>query len=112
MSFRGVQLFIFCILLPGLFSAPFISDEEANQFIRLKRQAQGYWDPNHGQNAWGYTINEQASEYWTSLRTTAQYYMDLGSLTFDPSVSQDNIRSYMTMLQQAGAHIQQQMRRN
>ncbi|PKU44897.1 hypothetical protein llap_4796 [Limosa lapponica baueri] len=74
----------------GVLGAPFLTEESANQFIRLKRQipySQNYWDPSSSQNAWGYTLAEQVTESWTSLRDTAQYYMDLGSFAFDPSVA-------------------------
>uniref|UniRef100_A0A667X2G4 Uncharacterized protein n=1 Tax=Myripristis murdjan TaxID=586833 RepID=A0A667X2G4_9TELE len=74
------------VLNMWVFAAPFMKEEEAKRFIRLKRQA-GYWDPNHSQNQWGYTIQEQANEYWTALRTDAQYYMDMSALMFDRSVA-------------------------
>lgn len=88
-----------------------MKEKEAKTFIRLKRQS-GYWDPYHSQNMWGYTIQEQvraalsiiynqrintikkrlffhlqANEYWTALRTDAQYYIDLNNLMFDRSVA-------------------------
>uniref|UniRef100_A0A3Q1FCV6 Uncharacterized protein n=1 Tax=Acanthochromis polyacanthus TaxID=80966 RepID=A0A3Q1FCV6_9TELE len=70
----------------GVFAAPFVKEEEAKRFIRLKRQS-GYWDPHHSQNQWGYTVQEQANEYYTALRTDAQYYMDMSNLMFDRSPS-------------------------
>lgn len=30
----------------------------------------------------------QANEYWTAIRTDAQYYMDMGNLMFDRSVAE------------------------
>ncbi|XP_060090517.1 uncharacterized protein C3orf85 homolog isoform X1 [Heteronotia binoei] len=59
----------------------------------------------------GYCIfcSNQASETWTALRTTAQYYMDLGSFAYYPETARDQIQSYMEMLQQSGTHFQQQM---
>lgn len=30
----------------------------------------------------------QANEYWTALRTDAQFYMDMGNLMFDRSVAE------------------------
>ncbi|XP_076866777.1 uncharacterized protein C3orf85-like [Brachyhypopomus gauderio] len=91
-------------LLGGVFMAPFLQEENAKKFIRNKRQA-GYWDPNHSQNMWGYTVQEQANEYWTALRTDAQYYMDMGNLMFHRSVADENNRLYMEMLRNARAHL-------
>lgn len=140
----------------GVLGAPFLTEESANEFMRLKRQnrySQNYWDPSSKQNAWGYAVAEQVfssiilqhllkkkkvqvwdkdvtvilwgkggnlfdlsthgrllnshsylcsiraqniffcsellqvSESWTALRDTAQYYMDLGSLAFDPLIA-------------------------
>uniref|UniRef100_A0A3Q2XRS9 Uncharacterized protein n=1 Tax=Hippocampus comes TaxID=109280 RepID=A0A3Q2XRS9_HIPCM len=88
-------------------AAPFLKEEEANRFIRLKRQS-GYWDPHNSQNQWGFTIQEQANEYWTALRTDAQFYMDIGSLMFDRSVADENNRLYMEMLRNARAHLDSQ----
>ncbi|XP_075623805.1 uncharacterized protein C3orf85 homolog isoform X2 [Balearica regulorum gibbericeps] len=107
------QILVSALLFTGVFGAPFLTEESANQFIRLKRQipySQNYWDPSSSHNAWGYTVAEQVSESWTALRDTAQYYMDLGSFAFDPSIASDNIRSYTDMLQQSGTHLQQQTR--
>ncbi|XP_053160803.1 uncharacterized protein C3orf85 homolog [Hemicordylus capensis] len=111
MSPKMLHIALCAVLLTGVLGAPFASEEEANQFLRLKRQtpySHSYWDPSSSQNAWGYTLAEQASESWTALRTTAQYYMDLGSFAFDADTARDHIRSYMDMLRQSGAHLQQQ----
>ncbi|XP_068181713.1 uncharacterized protein C3orf85-like [Antennarius striatus] len=101
---RFVFLFV---LLSGAFAAPFLKEKEAKSLIRLKRQS-GYWDPHHSQNQWGYTIQEQVNEYWTALRTDAQYYMDMGNLMFDRSVATENNRMYMEMLRNARAHLDSQ----
>ncbi|KAG7484323.1 hypothetical protein MATL_G00048030 [Megalops atlanticus] len=96
-------------LLSGVFTAPLMNEQEAKQFIRLKRQAQypdtGYWDPYHAHNQWGYTRQEQANEYWTMLRANAQYYIDMSSLMFDRSVANENAKMYMDMLRNAQAHL-------
>ncbi|KAM6141013.1 uncharacterized protein C3orf85 homolog [Pterocles gutturalis] len=107
-----VSALLFTASISGVLGAPFLTEESANQFIRLKRQIpySQYWDPSSSQNGWGYTVAEQVSESWTALRDTAQYYVDLGSFAFDPSVASDNMRSYMDMLQQTGTHLQQQTR--
>ncbi|KAI4880067.1 hypothetical protein NFI96_013374 [Prochilodus magdalenae] len=83
---RMMRVVLLLSLLGGVFTAPFVNEEQAKRFIRSKRQV-GYWDPNHAQNVWGYTIQEQANEYWTHLRTQAQYYMDMGNLMFDRSTA-------------------------
>uniref|UniRef100_A0A3P8Z1B3 Uncharacterized protein n=1 Tax=Esox lucius TaxID=8010 RepID=A0A3P8Z1B3_ESOLU len=105
-----MKMFILLALLSGGFTAPFVKEEEAKQLIRLKRQS-GYWDPNHSQNQWGYTVQEQADEYWTVIRTNAQYYMDMGHLMFDRSVATENNRLYMDMLRNARAHLDSQTNR-
>ncbi|XP_051464436.1 uncharacterized protein C3orf85 homolog [Apus apus] len=98
-----VSALLFTASISGVLGAPLLAEESANQFLRLKRQipySQTYWDPSSSQNAWRYTLAKQVGESWTALRDTAQYYMDLGSFAFEPSVASDNIRSYMDMLQQ------------
>ncbi|XP_063175967.1 uncharacterized protein C3orf85 homolog [Chroicocephalus ridibundus] len=109
MSLKMFQILVSALLFTGVLGAPFLTEESANQFIRLKRQipySQIYWDPSSSQNAWGYTVAEQIRESWTALRDTAQYYMDFSSFAFDPSIVSDNIRSYTEMLQQSGTHLQ------
>ncbi|XP_040904054.1 uncharacterized protein C3orf85-like [Toxotes jaculatrix] len=106
-----MKVVVLFALLSGVFAAPFMKEEEAKRFIRLKRQS-GYWDPYHSQNQWGYTIQEQANEYWTALRADAQYYMDMGNLMFDPSVANENNRLYMEMLRNARAHLDSQTGRH
>ncbi|XP_042190306.1 uncharacterized protein C3orf85-like [Callorhinchus milii] len=103
---RALLLFA-ALIVYGVAAAPFLAEEEAHNFIRNKRQA-GYWDPNHPNNVWGITAAEQASEYWTSLRNTAQYNIDLGSFAFagDPSAAEDHIRAYMDYLRQMSTYLQ------
>ncbi|XP_024919049.1 uncharacterized protein C3orf85 [Cynoglossus semilaevis] len=103
-----MKIVILMALLCGTLAAPFMKGEQAKQFMRLKRQA-GYWDPHHSQNVWGYTVQEQVNEYWTALRTDAQYYMDMSHLMFDPSVADENSRRYVEMLRHARAHLDTQL---
>ncbi|KAM9565983.1 uncharacterized protein C3orf85 homolog [Guaruba guarouba] len=117
MSLKMSQILVSALLFTASFSgvlgAPFLTEESANQFIRLKRQilfSQNYWDPSSSQNAWGYPVAEQISKSWRALRDTAQYYMGLAPFAFDPSTANGNIRSYMDMRQQSGTHLQQQTR--
>ncbi|XP_030327765.1 uncharacterized protein C3orf85 homolog [Strigops habroptila] len=108
-----VSALVFTASFPGVLGAPFLTEESANQFIRLKRQilfSQNYWDPSSSQNAWGHTVAERVSKSWRAIRDTAQYYMGLVPFAFDPSTANDKIRSYMDMLQQSGTHLQQQTR--
>ncbi|XP_041846716.1 uncharacterized protein C3orf85-like [Melanotaenia boesemani] len=106
-----MKFVILLAVVSGVFAAPFMKEEAANHFIRLKRQA-GYWDPYNTQNQWGFTIQEQANEQWTALRTAAQYYMDMGNLMFDRSVADENNRLYMEMLRNAQAHLDSQTRQH
>ncbi|XP_072432737.1 uncharacterized protein C3orf85-like isoform X3 [Chiloscyllium punctatum] len=113
MWFVSFQLSLGALLIHGIAAAPFLTNEEAHHFIRNKRQAntmQGYWDPNSANNVWGVTHAEHVSEYWTSLRDTAQYYIGLSSIGFasDPSVVQEHIKSYMDYLRQTSVYLQQQ----
>ncbi|XP_036436520.1 uncharacterized protein C3orf85-like [Colossoma macropomum] len=108
---RMMRIVLLLVLLGGVFTAPFVNEEQAKRFIRPKRQA-GYWDPNHSQNVWGYTIQEQANEYWTALRTDAQYYMDMGNLMFDRSVADETNRLYAEMLRNVRAHLDAQTARH
>ncbi|XP_041947478.1 uncharacterized protein C3orf85-like [Alosa sapidissima] len=98
------RVVLLLVLMEVVLSAPFVKEREAKGFMRQKRQA-GYWDPNHAHNQWGYTVQEQANEYYTALRTDAQYYMDIGTLMFDRSVATENNRLYMEMLRNARAHL-------
>ncbi|XP_055014998.1 uncharacterized protein C3orf85-like [Boleophthalmus pectinirostris] len=105
-----LKMLILLAFLGGVLSAPFVKENEAKKFMRQRRQTD-YWDPNNSQNVWGYTIQEQANEYWTSLRTNAQYYMDMGNVMFARSVADENNRLYMEMLRNARAHLDSHMGR-
>ncbi|XP_077627996.1 uncharacterized protein C3orf85 homolog [Crocuta crocuta] len=70
--------------------APFLLEDPANQFLHLKRHIylQDYWDPDGNPSTWGNTLADQAQETWTSLKTTAQYYLNMNAFTFDMFTSQ------------------------
>ncbi|XP_073928479.1 uncharacterized protein C3orf85 homolog [Castor canadensis] len=72
-------------LLIGALGAPFLLEDPANQFLRLKRHVylQDYWDPDHSPNGWGTTLADQARETWTSLRTAARHYLNIDTFIFD-----------------------------
>ncbi|XP_066196662.1 uncharacterized protein C3orf85 homolog [Sylvia atricapilla] len=115
MSLKMFQILVSALLftasVSSVLGAPFLTEESANQFIRLKRHipySPSYWDSSSSQNTWGYTLAEQISESWAALRETAQYYLDLDPFAFDPSTADINIRSYKELLQQSGTHLQQQ----
>ncbi|XP_027739046.1 uncharacterized protein C3orf85 homolog isoform X1 [Empidonax traillii] len=117
MSLKMFQILVSALLftasVSGVLGAPFLTEESANQFIRLKRHIlypQSSWDPSSSQNSWAHSVAEQISQSWAALRDTAKYYMDLDPQSFNPSISIDNIRSYVDLLQQPGTHLQQQTR--
>ncbi|XP_071418063.1 uncharacterized protein C3orf85 homolog isoform X2 [Pithys albifrons albifrons] len=83
------QILVSALLFAGVLGAPFLTEESANQFIRLKRHipySQSYWDPSSSQNSWRYTVAEQINESWTALRDTAKYYLNLDPFAFDPAI--------------------------
>ncbi|XP_052651050.1 uncharacterized protein C3orf85 homolog isoform X1 [Harpia harpyja] len=62
MSLNMFQILVYALLFTGVLGAPFLTEESANQFIRLKRQipySQNYWDTSSSQYAWGYIGAEQ-----------------------------------------------------
>ncbi|KAM9388235.1 LOW QUALITY PROTEIN: uncharacterized protein C3orf85 homolog [Phaethornis superciliosus] len=108
-----VSALLFTASISGILGAPLLTEESANQFIWFKQHkpySQTYWDSSSSQNSWGHTAAKTVSESWTTLRDTAQYYMDLGSFAFEPSAANNSTRSYMDMLQQSGTQLQQQTR--
>ncbi|XP_062969298.1 uncharacterized protein C3orf85 homolog [Cynocephalus volans] len=90
MAYKMLQVALFSTLLIGVLGAPFLLEDPANQFLRLKRNVhlQDYWDPDHSPNVWGTTLAEQAHETWTALKTTAQYYLDMNIFPFDMTTAQ------------------------
>ncbi|XP_039573684.1 LOW QUALITY PROTEIN: uncharacterized protein C3orf85 homolog [Passer montanus] len=115
MSLKMFQILVSALLftasVSSVLGAPFLAEESANQFMRLKRHipySPSYWDSGSSQNTWAYTVAQQISESWAALRETAQYYMDLDPFAFDPSTAVNNIRSSMELLQTTGTHLQQQ----
>ncbi|KAB0355523.1 hypothetical protein FD755_022031 [Muntiacus reevesi] len=45
----------------GVLGAPFLLEDPANQFLRLKRHIylHDYWKPDHSPNTWGNTLVDQ-----------------------------------------------------
>ncbi|XP_031311941.1 uncharacterized protein C3orf85 homolog [Camelus dromedarius] len=90
MAYKMLQVALCSTLLIGALGAPFLLEDPANQFLRLKRHIylQDYWDPDHSPNMWGKTLADQARETWTALKTTAQHYLNVNIFTFDTSTAQ------------------------
>ncbi|XP_055424101.1 uncharacterized protein C3orf85 homolog [Bubalus kerabau] len=90
MACKMLQAALCSTLLIGVLGAPFLLEDPANQFLRLKRHIylQDYWNPDHSPNTWGNTLVDQARETWTALKTTAQYYLNLNTFTLDMSAAQ------------------------
>ncbi|XP_066097302.1 uncharacterized protein C3orf85 homolog [Saccopteryx bilineata] len=90
MAYKMLQVALCSTLLIGVLGAPFLLEDPANQFLHLKRHIylQDYWDPDHSPNMWGNTLADQARETWTSLKTTAQYYLNVNTFTSDMSAAQ------------------------
>ncbi|XP_072850038.2 uncharacterized protein C3orf85 homolog [Pogona vitticeps] len=109
MTTTMLQFTLCILLLTGALGLPFFSEEEANQFLSLKRQTPylDYLQLTSSQS----TLGEQVSEAWTTLKNTGQYYMDLGYSVFSTDTARDHINSYMDMLQQPRAHLKKQRRK-
>lgn len=47
--------------ITGVLGAPFLLEDPANQFLRLKRHIylQDYWKPDHSPTTWGNTLVDQ-----------------------------------------------------
>uniref|UniRef100_A0A8C3YPE1 Chromosome 3 open reading frame 85 n=1 Tax=Catagonus wagneri TaxID=51154 RepID=A0A8C3YPE1_9CETA len=90
MAYKMLQAALCSTLLIGALGAPFLLEDPANQFLRLKRHIylQDYWDSDYSPNTWGSTLADQAHETWTALKTTAQYYLNVNNFLHDTSTAQ------------------------
>ncbi|KAM6225214.1 uncharacterized protein C3orf85 homolog [Rhynchocyon petersi] len=90
MVHKMLQVALCSTLLIGVLGAPFLLEDPANQFLRLKRHVylQEYWDPDRGPSAWGDTLADQAHETWNALKMTAQYYLNPFTYTSFVSTAQ------------------------
>ncbi|XP_053791263.1 uncharacterized protein C3orf85 homolog isoform X1 [Vidua chalybeata] len=66
MSLKMFQILVSALLFTAsvlsVLGAPFLAEESANQFMRLKRHipySLSYWDSSSRQNTWAYTVAEQ-----------------------------------------------------
>ncbi|XP_039220950.1 uncharacterized protein C3orf85 homolog [Crotalus tigris] len=75
-------------LLTVAWGLPFSSQEEDNEFLGLKRLP-------YPANWHAFTVSEQVSEYWSLLKRSSQYTMDM---------ARDYISFYKNMLQQHEEH--------
>ncbi|XP_059021230.1 uncharacterized protein C3orf85 homolog [Mustela lutreola] len=90
MAYKMLQVALCSTLLLGALGAPFLLEDPANQFLHLKRHIylQDYWDPDRNPNTWGNMLADQVHETWTTLKTTAQYYLNVNTFTSDISTTQ------------------------
>ncbi|XP_062830945.1 uncharacterized protein C3orf85 homolog [Anolis carolinensis] len=108
MAMTIFHLVLCAVVLKGVLGLPFASEEEANQFLGLKRQAPyfDYLQLTSGQN----TLAEKVSEAWTALKKSVQYYMSPELFPFDTNTAKKHISSYMDMLHQSEAGLKRQRR--
>ncbi|XP_051006308.1 uncharacterized protein C3orf85 homolog [Acomys russatus] len=91
MANKLLQVAVCSTLLIEVLGAPFLMDDPANQFLRLKRQVvhlQDFWGPDHHPVGRGLSLADQAREAWTSLKARAHRYFDMTTLAFDISAAQ------------------------
>ncbi|XP_059244116.1 uncharacterized protein C3orf85 homolog [Mustela nigripes] len=90
MAYKMLQVALCSTLLLGALGVPFLLEDPANQFLHLKRHIylQDYWDPDRNPNTWGNMLADQVHETWTTLKTTAQYYLNVNTFTSDISTTQ------------------------
>ncbi|XP_053421874.1 uncharacterized protein C3orf85 homolog [Nycticebus coucang] len=90
MAYTMLQVALCSTLLIGALGAPFLLEDPANQFLHLRRNVylQDYWNPDHSPDVWRNTLEDQARETWTALKTTIQYYLDVNTFTLDMSTAQ------------------------
>ncbi|XP_076973688.1 uncharacterized protein C3orf85 homolog [Tamandua tetradactyla] len=90
MAYKMLQVALCSTLLIGALGAPFLLEDPANQFLRLKRHVhlQDYWDWDQSLNVWENTLANQAHETWTALKTTAYHYLDPNIFIFHMSTDE------------------------
>ncbi|KAG8451322.1 hypothetical protein GDO86_003510 [Hymenochirus boettgeri] len=66
------KMVIYAVFLQGVLGAPFVSEEAATQFLRLKRQAfsQHFWEPENVS-----TLTDQAAQTLNNFKHSAEYYI-------------------------------------
>ncbi|XP_029400105.1 uncharacterized protein C3orf85 homolog [Mus pahari] len=90
MAYKLLQAAVCSALLIEVLGAPFLMEDPANQFLRLKRHVvhlPDFWDPDHHHpDGTGTSLADEAWEAWTSLRASAHHNFD--TLAFDISTAQ------------------------
>ncbi|XP_031220567.1 uncharacterized protein C3orf85 homolog [Mastomys coucha] len=90
MAYKLLQAAVCSTLLIEVLGAPFLMEDPANQFLRLKRQVvhlQDFWDPDQHPYGKGPSLADEAWETWISLKTSAHRYFDMNTLAFDISAA-------------------------
>ncbi|XP_063810861.1 uncharacterized protein C3orf85 homolog isoform X2 [Pseudophryne corroboree] len=94
-----IILFHLFLSIQGILGAPFFTEEAANQFLRLKRQAfsKHFWEPDLSETTWVSTITQEASDTWRSLLNSAQYYLSLepADSSYYPSAIGNQLKVYI-----------------
>ncbi|EDM11114.1 rCG52993 [Rattus norvegicus] len=88
MAYKLLQAAVCSTLLIEVLGAPFLMEDPANQFLRLKRQVvhlQDFWGPDHHPDEKEISLADEAWETWTSLKASAHRYFDTNTLAFDIS---------------------------
>ncbi|XP_060226974.1 uncharacterized protein C3orf85 homolog [Meriones unguiculatus] len=91
MTCKLLQAAVCSTLLIEVLGAPFLMEDPANQFLRLKRQVvhlQDFWDPDQHPAGRGLSLADEVWEEWTSLKASADRYFDMTTLAFDVSAAQ------------------------
>ncbi|XP_062982913.1 uncharacterized protein C3orf85 homolog [Elgaria multicarinata webbii] len=101
------------VLLTGVLGRPFVSENEANQFLGLKRQTPLFniGTPTISQFRWGTALADKAGKTWEALKKSGQYYLDFGSYAFHDDKARDHLSSYMDLFHQSGEDLPQQRRK-
>ncbi|XP_076404442.1 uncharacterized protein C3orf85 homolog [Peromyscus maniculatus bairdii] len=91
MAYKLLQAAVCSTLLIEVLGAPFLMEDPANQFLRLKRQVvhlQDLWDPGHNPDAGETALADEAWEVWTVLKASVHRYFHKNTLAFDTSAAQ------------------------
>uniref|UniRef100_A0A8C6IJW7 Predicted gene 5485 n=1 Tax=Mus spicilegus TaxID=10103 RepID=A0A8C6IJW7_MUSSI len=91
MAYKLLQAAVCSTLLIEVLGAPFLMEDPANQFLRLKRHVvhlPDFWDPDHHPDGTGTSLADEVWEAWTSLKANARRNFDTDTLAFDISTAQ------------------------
>ncbi|KAL1788487.1 hypothetical protein HispidOSU_019132 [Sigmodon hispidus] len=91
MAYKLLQAAVCSALLIEVLGAPFLMEDPANQFLRLKRQVvhlQDFWDPDNKPDGREVALADEAWEVWTVLKASVHRYFDVNPLAFAISAAQ------------------------